>query len=235
VGTPEAPGSTLITVTGAVRSPGVVEVGIGTPVVEILGRVGVDGELSAVLVGGYGGAWLDASRLATPYGPGPLADAGAAHGVGVVIALPATACGITETARLGRYLAGESTGQCGPCVFGLPAIAGDLEQLSAGRADAGVLDRIQARSATVEGRGGCRHPDGVIRLVRSALEVFAADDAYGYCAELLPERVTLDEWGYPMVDGTPVAGDLAALATRAAAECPRRAVLLERVAAARQK
>ncbi len=175
VGTPEAPGSTLITVTGAVRSPGVLEVGIGTPVAEILGRVGIDAELSAVLLGGYGGAWLDASRLATPFGPGPLAGAGATHGVGVVIALPATSCGITETARLVRYLAGESAGQCGPCVFGLPAIAGDLEQLSAGRADAEMLDRIETRSATVEGRGGCRHPDGVVRLVRSALDVFATD------------------------------------------------------------
>jgi len=54
-----------------------------------------------------------------------------------------------------------------------------------------------------------------------------ACDAYGYCAELLPERVTLDEWGYPIVDGSPVPGDLVDLATRAAAECPRRAVLLE--------
>ena len=56
-----------------------------------------------------------------------------------------------------------------------------------------------------------------------------ACDAYGYCAELLPERVTLDEWGYPIVDGTPVEAGLVALATRAAAECPRRAVLLEQV------
>ena len=59
-----------------------------------------------------------------------------------------------------------------------------------------------------------------------------ACDAYGYCAELLPERVTLDEWGYPRVDGTPVDGALVELATRAAAECPRRAVLLERVTVA---
>ncbi len=56
-----------------------------------------------------------------------------------------------------------------------------------------------------------------------------ACDAYGYCAELLPERVTLDEWGYPIVDGSPVPEDLMALASRAAAECPRRAVLLEEV------
>jgi NADH:ubiquinone oxidoreductase subunit F (NADH-binding) len=175
VGTAEAPGSTLVTVTGAVRSPGVLEVELGTPVAEILGRAGVDTELSAVLLGGYGGAWLDASRLSTPYAPGPLADAGATHGVGVVIALPGTSCGISETARLARYMAGESAGQCGPCVFGLPAIADDLEQLAIGRADAEVLGRIARRSAVVEGRGGCRHPDGVVRLVRSALEVFATD------------------------------------------------------------
>ena len=56
-----------------------------------------------------------------------------------------------------------------------------------------------------------------------------ACDAYGYCAELLPERVRLDEWGYPIVDGTPVEEHLAEFARRAAAECPRRAVLLERV------
>ena len=56
-----------------------------------------------------------------------------------------------------------------------------------------------------------------------------ACDAFGFCAELLPERVTLDEWGYPVVDGTPVDGRLVALATRAANECPRRAVLLEQV------
>jgi ferredoxin len=56
-----------------------------------------------------------------------------------------------------------------------------------------------------------------------------ACDAYGYCAELLPERISLDEWGYPIVDGTPVDADLVALASRAAAECPRRAILLETV------
>jgi NADH:ubiquinone oxidoreductase subunit F (NADH-binding) len=72
-------------------------------------------------------------------------------------------------------MAGESAGQCGPCVFGLPAIAGDLERLAAGRADPEVLERIRSRSAIVEGRGGCRHPDGVVRMVRSALTVFAAD------------------------------------------------------------
>jgi len=55
-----------------------------------------------------------------------------------------------------------------------------------------------------------------------------ACDAYGYCAELLPEAITLDEWGYPIVDGRPVPSDLVAMATRAARDCPRRAISLTR-------
>jgi ferredoxin len=56
-----------------------------------------------------------------------------------------------------------------------------------------------------------------------------ACDAYGFCAELLPEAVTLDEWGYPIVDGAPVDAELLELARRAVAECPRRALVLEGV------
>ena len=53
-----------------------------------------------------------------------------------------------------------------------------------------------------------------------------ACEAYGYCAELLPELVTLDEWGYPIVDGSPVRRDQVDRARRAAKECPRRAFSL---------
>lgn len=174
-GTAEAPGSTLVTVSGAVDSPGVQEVELGTPVAEIVRRAGSTTVLSAVLLGGYGGAWLDVSLLAAPYAPAALAAAGTTVGAGVVVALPATSCGIRETARIAHYMAGQSSGQCGPCVHGLPAIASDLERLAAGRADPGLVERIWHRAEIVEGRGACRHPDGVVRLVRSALAVFADD------------------------------------------------------------
>ncbi len=55
-----------------------------------------------------------------------------------------------------------------------------------------------------------------------------ACDAFGFCAEMFPERITLDEWGYPMVDPEPVSGQLVALARKAVSECPRRAIVLER-------
>jgi ferredoxin len=53
-----------------------------------------------------------------------------------------------------------------------------------------------------------------------------ACDAYGYCAELLPEAIVLDEWGYPMVDGRPLPPELVAQAKRAVRDCPRRAITL---------
>jgi len=69
-----------------------------------------------------------------------------------------------------------------------------------------------------------------VRLRLRLLVDPVACDGYGFCAELLPERITLDEWGYPVIDGNPVGPELVELATRAAAECPRRAIHLERVA-----
>lgn len=52
--------------------------------------------------------------------------------------------------------------------------------------------------------------------------------AHGLCAELLPERVRLDDWGYPILDGRPLPPELVGHARRAAAACPTLALLLER-------
>jgi ferredoxin len=49
---------------------------------------------------------------------------------------------------------------------------------------------------------------------------------YGYCAELFPERITLDDWGYPIVDEREFGDDLDPHAKRAVDACPRQAVLL---------
>jgi ferredoxin len=56
-----------------------------------------------------------------------------------------------------------------------------------------------------------------------------ACEAHGLCAELLPERITLDDWGYPIVDPTPLPGELAKNAKRAVAACPVLALLFQEV------
>ncbi len=60
-----------------------------------------------------------------------------------------------------------------------------------------------------------------------------ACDGRGICAELFPERVKLDEWGYPILDPEPVPSSLEAHARRAVAACPTLALRLEQPSAAR--
>jgi NADH:ubiquinone oxidoreductase subunit F (NADH-binding) len=175
VGHPDAPGTCLVTVSGPVAHPGVCEVEVGMPVGTILERAEVIAPIGAVVVGGYGGTWLRSGLLDTPYAPGPLRVVGGTMGAGILAAIPATSCGIAETARVATYMANESAGQCGPCVFGLHAVAQDLVELARGHGDSHTLDRLHHRLGMVEGRGACGHPDGVVRFVRSALEVFAPD------------------------------------------------------------
>lgn len=55
-----------------------------------------------------------------------------------------------------------------------------------------------------------------------------ACDAFGYCAELVPELVLRDEWGYPVLGDASIPPRLFELARRAVRECPRRALFIER-------
>lgn len=154
----------------------------------------------AVLVGGYGGSWspwevvrhLRVDNQA-------LRSVGLSTGAGLVGPLPHKACGLEESARLVRYLAGQSARQCGPCVFGLAAVAEIADALSGGRLTGPGRRRLDRFMSEISGRGACRHPDGAIRMLSSALDVFADDvarhkrgrtcDASIYSVMPLPEEV----------------------------------------------
>jgi NADH:ubiquinone oxidoreductase subunit F (NADH-binding) len=177
LGVSSAPGSALVTISGAVRRPGVYEIALGTPLRDVLALAGgMDGALQSVLAGGYFGSWLPAGvALNAAASAAGLRAAGASLGAGVLLVLPAGGCGLAETARVIRYLAGQSAGQCGPCLNGLPEIAAMMEQAAFGGAAGGVLRALHNLCGLVEGRGACHLPDGVARLVASALRVFADD------------------------------------------------------------
>lgn len=166
-GTHEVPGTTLVTVAGNVARPGVYEVDPALSVESVLEVAG--GSLTppaGALLGGYFGSWAAGADLARTQ----LADA---LGCGVVAVLPAGGCGIVESARVTAYLAAETAGQCGPCVQGLPALAGALRRLAASEAVPTDLDRLRRWSRLIDGRGACSHPDGAVRQVLSALDAFA--------------------------------------------------------------
>ncbi|HEV7206778.1 MAG TPA: NADH-ubiquinone oxidoreductase-F iron-sulfur binding region domain-containing protein [Jatrophihabitans sp.] len=136
-----------------------------------------DRPVQAVLLGGYGGSWLsraDAARL--PLHEPALRAAGVSVGAGVIEVLPDGRCGIARAAAIARFLADSSARQCGPCLFGLDAIADSMAALAkGGRRHRREADRVRSFVADVRGRGACHHPDGAARMVTSALEVFTAE------------------------------------------------------------
>jgi NADH:ubiquinone oxidoreductase subunit F (NADH-binding) len=173
VGTEAEPGSMLATIRRADGQPKITEIPLGIPLKHLAGEFSPD---SAVLIGGYHGTWLTGSQAgALTMDNRSLAQAQARVGAGIIITLPPDRCGLVETARVVRYLALESAGQCGPCLNALPRIAAALAEIAGGRARPGPLEDIERWCGLVTGRGACRHPDGTTRFVRSALRTFAAE------------------------------------------------------------
>jgi len=180
-GSPEAPGSTLLTLAGGVSNPGlVVEVLSPVQLGEILRtHGGVHEPPSGVLIGGYGGRWIGGeAAFHAPLDRAALKRAEVGLGCGIIAPLTPTGCGLATTLILLDFLAGESAGQCGPCVLGLPALADELAAIIDGLATKGDIKRLTSTALGLRGRGDCAHPDGAIALLESALDVFSDDAAH---------------------------------------------------------
>jgi NADH:ubiquinone oxidoreductase subunit F (NADH-binding)/ferredoxin len=174
-GTAAEPGTVLLTVGGAAARPAVVEVPTGVSLGQVLGLCAA-GPAGGVLVGGYHGSWVpERAAYRVPVSRAGLASAGGTLGAGVVLVLGQDSCPLGEVARVGAFLAKESSGQCGPCKLGLPGIARSLAALANGSGGVDALDTARRGAAAARGRGACSHPDGVFRFVLSALDVFADD------------------------------------------------------------
>jgi NADH:ubiquinone oxidoreductase subunit F (NADH-binding) len=174
-GTSTEPGPRLVSVSGYVASQQVRETEAGVSVVSLLDAAGgLHPEAPAVLVGGLGGAFLtpeEARRLR--WSRESLGTVGAAVGPGVLIVLDPWTCPLETVAQMLRYAAGESAGQCGPCMFGLPAVAREWDDLVSRPSRAGE-ERVRRRLELLPDRGACRFPDGVGRFTASALRVLGS-------------------------------------------------------------
>jgi NADH:ubiquinone oxidoreductase subunit F (NADH-binding) len=176
LGTPEDPGTALVTISGAVERPGVYEIEHGMDLAELLRIAGAADALAAVLLGGYFGSWVsadDVDRL--QLSRAHLAPLGASLGAGVVVALGRGACPVAETARVAEWFDAQGARQCGPCVHGLGAIADSLQRVATGTAPPSVMSDLARWTAELPGRGACAHPDGAVRFIASAMQVFAPE------------------------------------------------------------
>ena len=170
----EVAGTTIVTLAGAVARQGAVEVALGTTIGDALSFAGgVKEQPRAVLVGGYFGTWLEPKAAWSL----PL-DHRTHLGCGVVGVLPESRCPVCEVTAVMRYLAAESSAQCGPCFFGLRALADACHRISGSGSNSSDLQRLHRWASEVRGRGACKHPDGAVGFLASALNVFAAEFAH---------------------------------------------------------
>lgn len=194
LGTRTDPGTRLVTVSGAVNYPGVVEIAGGTTLEQLVrASGGAAGPIQGVLIGGYAGTWLPAGALDLRLDAQGLLARGLRLGAGIVFLLPESACVVAEVAAVARWLQQQSAHQCGPCINGLQSIADALEDLCGDGDRRRAYGRIERWCELVVGRGACALPDGAASFVASALRTFRPlfDDhaRHGACDNCLERRV----------------------------------------------
>lgn len=161
--------SRLLSVAGDVHSPGIYEAPYGSGLDALLDVAGARLQHArAVLVGGYFGSWLTIDE-----GRQRVVDD--TLGCGVVLVLPKAACGVRETARVLKWMAGESAQQCGMCVNGLASIAEMTSRVYFGTANDESISWLVRWANQLDGRGACGLPTGAVTFLRSALHVFESD------------------------------------------------------------
>lgn len=172
-GTDDEPGPRLVTIGGAVRCPGVYETAAGVSLAHLLDLAGgPTGPSEFLWLNGVGGGLIPTQAAQTVrWSRAGLRPHGLGVGPAIVHAVPAhTNIWELVAGVVGRAI-GESAGQCGPCVFGLPALAEVVHRVIEGRGTVADRRLLARRLSLLHGRGACRHPDGVAGFVESALRV----------------------------------------------------------------
>ena len=173
-------GTALITVTGPRLEQGVREIELGTPLGEVIESAGGRrDDLSAVILGGYFGTWTDLDEAwDLPLDPAAMREVGLTFGAGIIGALGHGTCGVSATAEIMGFMARESAGQCGPCVYGLAAVADGARRLAHGAGSEADLANLERWTGQIPGRGACHHPDGAMQMMASSMAVFGQELAY---------------------------------------------------------
>jgi NADH:ubiquinone oxidoreductase subunit F (NADH-binding) len=175
-GTVDEPGPRLVAVGGNVSRRGVYESEAGTRLTSILAMAGgLEADIEYVNVGGMGGILLtaDEARSATWDTPG-MKRFGGSMGPGIVTVWNPRDCAVETAARIIAFGAGESAGQCGPCMFGLPALSKDWVAFSE-NPNRETQWQLVRRLGQFSGRGACHHPEGVARFAQSALRALGPE------------------------------------------------------------
>jgi NADH-quinone oxidoreductase subunit F len=166
--------TTLVTLWGDVRRPGVYEVALGTPLRRVIEANAEPVEaVGLVFPGGPSTPPLAASDLDVPLDPGALRARGTALGTGAVLVVGASACPMALAASAAGFFERENCGQCPPCAVGTASLARILRSVEAGSSRARDVRDLQEVSSFMSGHGYCAHCRGAAAVATAMARGFA--------------------------------------------------------------
>lgn len=181
MGTEESPGNVVVTVVGDVVHPGVEEIELGTPLVEVIETVGGGprpGHMVKAVMPGVANPVVPSDMLDVPVAYETMQAAGSGMGAAGFAVYDETACMVEVARQYSRFLWVESCGQCPPCKLGTEAITARLDDIEACRGTDQDLGTISAELRRVADANRCYLPVQeelvVSSLLRSFPEEFAA-------------------------------------------------------------
>lgn len=171
--------TTLVSLWGHVRRPGVYEVRLGTPLLRIIDEQGggaTDG-VGMIFPAGPSAAPLTPEGADTPLDPEALRAAGSGLGTAALLVLGRSVCPLAVAASLAGFFERESCGQCPPCTLGTQGLARVLRSVEAGVATAKDLQTVAEIAGFMSGHGYCAHSRTAAAAVTGLLARFREDVA----------------------------------------------------------
>jgi len=171
--------TTLVTLWGDVRRPGVHEVPLGTPLGRVIDEAGGGATEPTGLVfpGGPAGPPLPASDLETPLEPGALRAKGSTLGTAAILVIGASACPVALATSAAGFFERENCGQCPPCAVGTASLARLLRAVESGASRPRDLGALHEVAGFMSGHGYCAHGRTAAAVATGMTRAFADDVA----------------------------------------------------------
>jgi NADH-quinone oxidoreductase subunit F len=169
--------TTLVSLWGHVRRPGVYDVPLGTPLQRVIDEHGLGAPHGVGLIfpAGPSAAPLRPDQAETPLDPDALRGAGSGLGTAAILVLRASACPLSAAASLAGFFERESCGQCPPCTLGSASLARVLRVVESGGARAADLQHLAEAAGFMSMHGYCAHSRTGAASVQGLLARFPDD------------------------------------------------------------
>lgn len=174
-GTPEYPGTKLVTVSGCVNAPGVYEISAGATmgdILELAGGCQAGKALLAVQTGGGSGPIVDLSHLDMPFDVEHCNRSGAFFGTGSLMFIDDSVCLLSLCENMLEFFVHESCGRCVPCRIGLHKAKDMLHEMQNGPVDAARLDALRQLLTDIKRSARCAFGPAAVTPVISAMDNF---------------------------------------------------------------